>query len=108
VKPVIGDIKVFCLFIKNKVYSLELYRVHSFNRVFTVLVFILLMSVSPPSSPSLKIEYFCLGPVYLFPKQLGIDRVPKDEMDGFNYIMYLVGKHLGITDEFNMCRQAVS
>jgi hypothetical protein len=53
-------------------------------------------------------EYFCLGPVYLFPKQLGIDRVPKDEMDGFNYIMYLVGKHLGITDEFNMCRQAVT
>ena len=47
------------------------------------------------------------GPVYLFPKQLGIDRVPNDELEGLNYIMYLVGKHLGITDQFNMCRQDV-
>jgi hypothetical protein len=48
-----------------------------------------------------------LGPVYLFPKQLGIDRVSSEELEGMNYIMYLVGKHLGITDEFNMCRKAI-
>lgn len=52
-------------------------------------------------------QWAFIGPVYLFPKQLGIDRVPSEELEGLNYIMYLVGKHLGITDEFNMCSDGV-
>lgn len=52
-------------------------------------------------------QWAFIGPVYLFQKQLGIDRVSRDDLDGFNYTMYLVGKHLGIMEEFNMCSGGV-
>jgi hypothetical protein len=46
--------------------------------------------------------------VLLFPKELGIHHMTREEVEDYSYVMYLVGKHLGITDQFNLCREATS
>ena len=47
-------------------------------------------------------QWAFVGPVLLWPEQLGIARDDQG-VEGLVYVMYLVGRELGICDEFNMC-----
>jgi len=48
-------------------------------------------------------QWAFVGPVLLWPDKLGISERESDQ-EGLVYVMYLVGRELGICEEFNMCR----
>jgi len=49
-------------------------------------------------------QWAFVGPVLLWPDQLGVDRKSEDDIEGVIYVMMMVGRQLGISDQFNLCR----
>jgi len=52
-------------------------------------------------------QWAFIGPALLFPRKLGIPRAEDEDMRGLVYIMYLVGKYLGIKEDLNICSGGV-
>jgi len=48
-------------------------------------------------------QWAFIGPALLYPKKLGISINNWDDFRGLVYIMYLVGRDLGIKEELNLC-----
>ena len=48
-------------------------------------------------------QWAFVGPLVVWPDKLGIGG-DDGGLDGLVYVMYLVGRELGICEEFNMCR----
>ena len=48
-------------------------------------------------------QWAFIGPVLLWPDQLGFDRRGREEVEGALYVMMLVGRQLGISDQLNLC-----
>jgi len=49
-------------------------------------------------------QWAFVGPVLLWPDRLGVDRRTEKDIEGVLYVMMMVGRQLGISDEFNLCR----
>jgi len=50
-------------------------------------------------------QWAFIGPTLLFPTELGMSNdLCSRELEGLVYIMYLVGRHLGVHEEYNLCR----
>jgi len=52
-------------------------------------------------------QWAFIGPALLFPRKLGISQSSAEEISGLVYIMYLVGKYLGIQEDLNICADGV-
>ena len=48
-------------------------------------------------------QWAFIGPVLLWPDQLGFDRRYEEEVEGALYVMMVVGRQLGISDQLNLC-----
>ena len=48
-------------------------------------------------------QWAFVGPVLLWPDRLGVDRRTEKDIEGVLYVMMMVGRQLGISDEFNLC-----
>jgi len=48
-------------------------------------------------------QWAFVGPVLLWPEQFGVAEKSRQKLDGLLYIIYHVGKELGICEEFNLC-----
>jgi len=48
-------------------------------------------------------QWAFVGPVLLWPEQFGVTQKSRKKLDGLLYIMYHVGRELGICEEFNLC-----
>ncbi|XP_023323466.1 uncharacterized protein LOC111697631 isoform X2 [Eurytemora carolleeae] len=45
-----------------------------------------------------------LGPLLMFPHKIGVKDTADSSLEGVVYMFYLVGKSLGVHDEFNLCK----
>ena len=48
-------------------------------------------------------QWAFVGPVLLWPGQLGVERRSQEDVEGLLYVMMMVGRQLGISDELNLC-----
>ena len=48
------------------------------------------------------------GPALLYPRKLGIMKCSEPDLAGLVYVMYLVGKYLGIEEDLNICAGVLS
>ena len=49
-------------------------------------------------------QWAFVGPVLLWPEHLGVDLGSEEDIDGVLHVMMMVGRQLGISEEFNLCR----
>ena len=49
-------------------------------------------------------QWAFLGPVLLWPDRLGVERSSEGDIEGALQVMMVVGRQLGISDQFNLCR----
>ena len=48
-------------------------------------------------------QWAFVGPVLLWPDQLGVARRSQEDVEGALYVMMMVGRQLGISDQLNLC-----
>lgn len=48
-------------------------------------------------------QWAFVGPAIILPEKLGFGSPSDEDLDAIRHLMYLVGKFLGIKDEFNLC-----
>jgi len=65
------------------------------------------VSISITQYDMVLTQWAFIGPALLFPRKLGISQSSPEEMSGLVYIMYLVGKYLGIQEDLNICAGGV-
>ena len=49
-------------------------------------------------------QWAFIAPTLLKPQELGIDPISEEELDGLRYVIYCVGKSIGIEDDLNLCK----
>ena len=49
-------------------------------------------------------QWAFVGPVLLWPDRLGVERSSEGDIEGALQVMMVVGRQLGISDQFNLCR----
>ena len=48
-------------------------------------------------------QWAFVGPALIFSKKLGMSHVPDEDFKALVHQLYLVGKALGVRDEYNLC-----
>ena len=49
-------------------------------------------------------QWAFVGPALIFPHRLGMSHVPEEQFEALSHQMYLIGRELGVRDEYNLCK----